>query len=108
MKEIRVGEYRCFVGVNAKENWKLLEGAKSSDIFFHLADFPSCYVILETEEEVLPDVISECARICLENTKYRNMRGVYVEYTNVENVRKGEDVGEVIYVRERKVKKLKV
>jgi predicted ribosome quality control (RQC) complex YloA/Tae2 family protein len=111
MKEIIVESecsYKCIVGENAKENWKLLENATSTDILFHLADFPSCYVVLETSEDVSSVIIAQCARICLEHTKYRNVKGIYVDYTVVSNTKKGKAVGEVIYKNLRKVKQIRL
>ena len=107
-KEIVVGEYTCLVGANAEENWAILEKGKPGYLFFHLSSFPSCYVILQTEEKVVDDVIKECARICLENTKYKNLRKVYVDCTTISNVRKGEKVGEVEYTSRKKVKQIKL
>jgi len=111
MKEIIVENLRCFIGKNAKENWYILSRAKPMDLFFHLSEFPSCYVILETkvEENFLDEnILAQCARICLENTKYRNMKGIYVDYTFVYNVKKGSAVGEIEYTSLRKIKKIKL
>ena len=107
MKELIVGGYACLVGGNAKDNWKILEESTTTDTFFHLSSFPSCYVILRCE---FPDIslIMECASVCLENTKYKNLREVYVDYTHVRNVKKGDVIGEVEYLSHRKVKKIKV
>lgn len=112
MKEIIVEEgeysYKCIVGGNAKENWRLLEDANSTDIFFHLAEFPSCYVILECTEDVSHVIIAQCARICLEHTKYRNVKGIYVDYTLISNVKKGKAIGEIIYKNLGKVKQIRL
>lgn len=108
MKVIEVENYICLVGQNAKENWSLLTNAKQKHIFFHLSSFPSCYVILQTDEKVNDDIIAQCARICLENTKYKNMCDVYVDYTPVSNTKKGDVVGEVVYKSMRKVSKIKL
>ena len=93
MKEYKVGEYICLVGGSAKENWEILSQSEQKYIFFHLTSFPSCYVILQTEEKVDKSILQECAEICLDNTKQKNMSGVYVDCTPVGNVRKGEKIG---------------
>ncbi len=108
MKEYTIGDYICLVGGSAKENWEILSKAKQKYLFFHLSAFPSCYVILQTEEKVTSDITVRCAEICLENTKKKNMGGVYVDCTPVGNVRKGEKIGEVYYVSNRKVEKIRV
>ena len=107
MKTIQVGDYTCLIGGNAQENWDILTQAKKGYVFFHLSAFPSCYVILQTEEKVDDTVLQECANLCLKNTKYRNLKNVYVDYTLVSNVKKGEKVGEVYYRKERDVVKIK-
>jgi predicted ribosome quality control (RQC) complex YloA/Tae2 family protein len=108
MKEYKVANYTCLVGGNAKENWEILGKAKQKYRFFHLSAFPSCYVILQTEEEVDKDILKECAEICLENTKQKDATGVYVDCTPVKNIRKGDKVGEIYYVSNRKVEKIRV
>lgn len=93
------------VGKNAAENWRLLDGSAPNDLWFHLESFPSPYVFLTgnpTQEE-----IEEAARVCKENTKYKNVPGIQVMYTPVANVIKGEKVGEVIIKSHRKVRKIK-
>jgi predicted ribosome quality control (RQC) complex YloA/Tae2 family protein len=105
MKTVIVGKYNCKIGQNAKENWCILEKSNQSDIFFHLTHYPSCYVILETEDEKIENDIKEnCALLCVENTKYKNIRNISVDYTEVSNVKKGEIVGEIEY--KKKVKKI--
>jgi predicted ribosome quality control (RQC) complex YloA/Tae2 family protein len=107
MKSIQVENYTCLVGGNAKENWDILRQAKKGYTFFHLSSFPSCYVILQTEEDVDQDILERCAQICLENTKYRHLKNVYVDCSKVENVKKGEKVGEIYYKKERDIRKVK-
>lgn len=108
MKEIAIEGYTCLVGGSAKENWEILEKAKQRYLLFHLTSFPSCYVILQAEEEVRRETIVKCAKICLENTKQRNMRGIYVDCTPVGNVRKGEEIGEIYYISSKKVIKMRI
>ena len=56
MKELFINNIKTLIGSNAKENWKLLEDSKPNNLFFHLSSFPSCYVILQTESDILPDL----------------------------------------------------
>jgi len=112
MKQLLIQNYPCFIGENAKENWDILTKAylnkNPNYLFFHLSSFPSCYVILHSEEKVENNVIEECARLCLDHTKFRNMKGIYVDYTFISNTRKGDIVGEVEYISGRKVKKIRM
>jgi predicted ribosome quality control (RQC) complex YloA/Tae2 family protein len=108
MKEINIGNHKCFVGGNSKENWALLDKAKPDDLFFHLSKLPSCYVILQQNGNLDPSILYECAKICLNNTKYKNMKGVYVDCTEIRNVRKSEDIGSIEYKNNKKINKIRV
>jgi hypothetical protein len=47
------------------------------------------------------------AKLCKANTKYKN-QNLYVDYTTCDNVIKGENIGEIVYKRNKKVKKIKL
>jgi len=108
MKEVLIDTYTCLIGKNATENWRILQEAHPNHLFFHLTSFPSCYVILQTEEKVDSAILTRCARVCLENTKLRNAKNIYVDFTPVHNVQKGEQLGEIYYLSSRKVGQIKV
>ena len=110
MKEINLDEYTCYIGTSAKENWEILSSAGDADIFFHLTKFPSCYVILSTDGDtnVSVDVIRKAAMICKENTKFRNIFKVSVDYTPCNNVYTGGKVGEAFFRSNRKVNRIVV
>ena len=110
MKTYKINEeYTCKIGENAKENWKLLGKSNKSNYFLHLSSFPSCYVILEGGElKPTLNIIKEAAKICKNNTKYRNLQNLKVDYCLCSNVRKGKKIGEAVFVSNRKVKQIKV
>jgi predicted ribosome quality control (RQC) complex YloA/Tae2 family protein len=109
MKTVQITEnLQCAIGKNASENWQLLDESKPQHIFFHLASFPSCYVILKCDSAPDGDIIKECARLCKENTKYKNLNDVKVDYTTCNNVKKGDKVGEVYFCSNRKVNQIKI
>jgi predicted ribosome quality control (RQC) complex YloA/Tae2 family protein len=109
MKQTQVGTFICSIGTNSKDNWKMIDLYKHTNYtFFHLTSFPSCYLVLETEEEPDLHTLRSCARLCLDNTKFKNLRGIYVDYTRMTNVSKGRLTGEVKYTSLRKVKKIKI
>ena len=108
MKSIEVHGILCKIGGNAIENWELLEKAKENNLLFHLTSFPSCYVIYESvnEDDISLEIIRECAILCKNNTKYRNLKNIKVDYTTCSNVIKGDKIGEIIYKKNKKVKKI--
>lgn len=97
----------CKLGQTKEENWSLLDSSKFYFYFFHLSAFPSCYVIAEC---LVPsdEIITFCARMCKNHTKYRNLKNIKVDYCKVDNLRKGKNVGEVLYRSNRKVKQVTV
>lgn len=108
MKQIIIDNIDCKIGNNKQENWKLLDESRDSNLFFHLSSFPSCYVILECDQYPNDKIINECASYCKNNTKYKNLKDVKVDYCLCSNVIKGENVGEIFYKSNRKVKQIKV
>jgi predicted ribosome quality control (RQC) complex YloA/Tae2 family protein len=108
MKELTIGNVKCIVGSNAADNWDILDKSKPYNMFFHLSSFPSCYVILKTDDYPLENEIKEAALTCKNNTKYKNLKDIKVDYTFCKNVEKGSVVGEIVYKSNRKVKQIKV
>ena len=97
-------------GENAIENWNLLDESSEDDIFFHLSKFPSCYVIMKTNEKTLchDDMYILGAEFCKSGTKYRNLHKLKVDYCTCNNLIKGDNVGQVIFKSKRKVHTLTV
>jgi predicted ribosome quality control (RQC) complex YloA/Tae2 family protein len=106
MKEFVVENIKIKVGSNAAENWKILDESSENNIFLHLKSFPSCYVIIDCEEYPSIEIINEAAKICKNNTRYKNMKNIKVDYTSCKNVIKGELVGEIFYKSNKKVNNL--
>lgn len=86
------------IGQNAEENDEIISEAKQTDLWFHLANLPSCHVILSCSSEYPPtkQMINYCAKKTKENTKYRNLQKIKVNYTEIKNVYKTDIKGKVI------------
>lgn len=100
--------YNIKIGKNSKQNWQIIEEAKPSDIWFHLAgDRPSCHIILEVPEnlKVVPrQVITHCCVLCKSNTnKFKSEKNVPVNYTKVEHVTFGTKEGQVYITNEKTI-----
>ena len=112
MKVFNIQTYICRIGENAQDNWNLLDQSKDTYIFFHLSSFSSCYAILETDYKILTDVpddiIRKTAELCKNNTKYKNLKDIKVDYTFSSNVKKSDRIGEIIYKSNKKVKCIKI
>tara|TARA_Y100000385_G_C12820799_1_gene520270 strand:- start:322 stop:651 length:330 start_codon:yes stop_codon:yes gene_type:complete len=109
MKTIQIHNINCLVGQNKNDNWKLLDNIKNKEYyFFHLSSFSSAYVFAETDFLTDNKIIKDIAKVCLNNTKYKNLKNIKVDYCRVKNLEKGENIGEVIYISNRKVKQIKI
>tara|TARA_B100001250_G_scaffold374437_1_gene361269 strand:+ start:426 stop:755 length:330 start_codon:yes stop_codon:yes gene_type:complete len=97
-----------YVGQTAAENWLLIDKYKNDNyLWFHLSSFPSCHVFVENIDISNTDII-KIANICKENTKYRAAKNIKVDYTAMNNIKKGGDVGSVIFKSSRKVNTIKI
>jgi len=102
MKEFLYNEETVIkVGSNAKENWTLVD-SKKDYTWLHLNAYPSCHVVIETDDPTQEEIIF-AAQLCKENTKYKNLRNLKVCYTTCGNLKKGKEAGSVIYKSKRKV-----
>ena len=101
MKAIVIDDVSFKVGQNAKENWELLS-LNENYTWFHLKSFPSCHVVIEKKDATQEEIING-ANLCLENTKYRNLKNIKVNYTLLKNIKKADKVGSVHFVSNRKV-----
>ena len=102
---------KCYVGKNKEDNWNLLDYAFKTNmswIFFHLSSFSSPYLILEADYEFTDnETIAEAAEILKRNTKYSNLKNIYIDYTILSNVKKTDTVGEIEYKSLRKVNRIR-
>ncbi len=59
--------YKVYVGRNSKENKKLLEMARSNDIWMHTRGIPSSHVIIRTDKQNLPEsLLKSAAKLCVD------------------------------------------
>lgn len=104
MKEIIIDNNLFKIGENAQDNWNILDTVNSTDIFFHLSSFPSCYVILKCNELPDEDMIKIGSGLCKANTKYKNLKNIKVDYCRCDNIEKGDKIGIVVYKSNKKIK----
>jgi len=86
------------IGQNKKENDQIISEAHMSDLWFHIANLPSCHVIISNCKDHPPTkkMIKYAASLVKANTKYRNYRSIKVNYTRIKNIRKTKKAGKVI------------
>ncbi len=85
-----------YIGKNQLDNDIIITAAKQTDIWFHLANLPSCHVIISCDKKhpVTKKMIKYCAELTKQHTKYRH-RKVKVNYTYIKNIRKTNTPGMV-------------
>jgi predicted ribosome quality control (RQC) complex YloA/Tae2 family protein len=78
------------VGQNADENDRLIKESKQNDLWFHLANFPSCHLVIKNTKKhpVDKEMITYCAELCKTNTKYKNIASVTVHYCDIKQVKR--------------------
>ena len=86
------------IGENREDNDSIISLGKQCDIWFHLANFPSCHVIISTDKKykATKKMIKYCAQLVKENTKYKNYKNLKVNYTELKNIKKTDVKGTVI------------
>lgn len=86
------------LGRNANDNDLIISEAKQSDYWFHLADFPSCHLIISVDDEnpINKQMITYCAQLVKMNTKYKNVPKVSVNYCLIKQVHKTKTKGLVM------------
>ncbi len=91
-------EYEIRVGQNKHENWELLDDADPNDLWFHVANASSAYVVLSVvpTHTVQKPVITYCAELCQAHSKMKHETKCRVMYTQIRNVAKGKHIGEAL------------
>jgi len=107
------------IGINAKNNFDLIDEADKDDIWFHLNNESSCHVIARlknitytTRDDDMPNcydlnfdeldkkekqqIIKQGALLCKQYSRMKSMKNVEIMYTKIENVEKTEVVGSVL------------
>jgi predicted ribosome quality control (RQC) complex YloA/Tae2 family protein len=93
-------EYTILIGKDKVNNWQLIDDAKETDIWFHVANSPSAHILLQTEEtsmrKIPRQVITRCACICKSKSSKKSDKKCEIIYTTIANVKKTTIVGQVV------------
>ena len=108
MKVFEFATVKFYVGQTAKENWELIDKAKSENqdfIWFHLNSFPSPHVIMWSSISILENneikdnpinlYLLYGANLCKEYSKYNNYKDLKIMYTTIKKISKTDTIGEV-------------
>ena len=89
---IEIMGYKVYVGKNNVQNSNLsLKFAKPYDIWFHTQKIHGSHVILRVEnqlDDIPEEVIYECAKLAMKNSKAKNSTNVAVDYCEAKFVKR--------------------
>jgi len=91
-------EYHVLIGQNSYENTELVDTSDQKNIWFHVANTPSCHLVLKTEckiRDVPVQVIKWCAITCKNHSKSKSVQNCEIIYTQIENVETTKIPGQV-------------
>ena len=107
MKTIKIDNYIYKIGNNAKENNTLIDDSNKLDTWFHLESLPSCHGIINCPiDKLSKQTIYLCAINIKKNSKSKKLCNVNVIYTQIENIKKTEELGKVIVIKKCKIVKV--
>lgn len=85
------------IGKNQQDNFKIIDMANPTDLWFHLDDYPSCHVIAKLPEVIskkdLMYIVKRGALLCKQNSNYKSVKDLNIIYTYIKNVKKTDVVG---------------
>lgn len=107
------------IGIDAKNNFEIIDDADKDDIWFHLKNESSCHVIAclknityttlddnmpncydlcfdELEKKPKQQIIKQGALLCKQYSRLKSIKNVEIIYTEIENVEKTNIVGTVL------------
>lgn len=99
MKIIKFNNINYIIGTNSRENWKILEDADEDDIWIHLHQYSSPYVILQTYKKIENADLLYGGFICKQHSKYKNVNNVNMIFSLVKYVKKGKFSGEAVMLK---------
>lgn len=94
-------------GSNAQNNFDIISQSESSDIWFHIADYPSAHVIARlslypnleqidrSDKKLMSLIIKQGAVLCKQISKYNSIKNVSITYAQISNIKLTETLGTV-------------
>jgi predicted ribosome quality control (RQC) complex YloA/Tae2 family protein len=95
MKILEYNNVKLLLGQNAKENHLLIDNADPNDWWFHIDNSPSGHCIVESIN-INNELILQAATFVKDNSKVKNNKKIKIIYTQIKNIKKTKNPGEVI------------
>ena len=83
------------IGQNARDNDLIVSEAEQTDVWFHLADYPSCHLIISVNEDhpIDKQMIIYCSQLVKSRTKYKNIPKLTINYCPIKQVHRTKTKG---------------
>jgi predicted ribosome quality control (RQC) complex YloA/Tae2 family protein len=114
------------IGINAKNNFEIIDEADKNDIWFHLKGTSSCHVVAclknityttldddmpncydlsfdELDKKQKQQIIKQGALLCKQYSRMKSMKNVEIIYTKIEHVEKLDVIGSVLTCQEKTI-----
>jgi predicted ribosome quality control (RQC) complex YloA/Tae2 family protein len=114
------------IGINAKNNFEIIDESHKNDIWFHLKGTSSCHVVAclkntayTTLNDEMPNfydiefdkldkkqkqqIIKQGALLCKQYSRMKSMKNVEIIYTKIEHVEKLDVIGSVLTYQEKTI-----
>jgi predicted ribosome quality control (RQC) complex YloA/Tae2 family protein len=100
MKIISFNEiYTIRIGQNQYENHALLESMEPEHTWFHVSEFPSSHLVINTNYETLSKLmIYKIAVLLKQHTKYKKENNISIDYTLRKNLQLTKTPG-LVYIK---------
>jgi len=99
------------IGKNAKHNWDLLEQSEPQDMWVHINDYPSCYVIIKNYQNIKSEHIEHACKLCYEKSKNKIpnfLKRISFCYLECKYIKKGKSTGEAKLLKKPNLKSFKI
>lgn len=97
---------KIYVGENMYDNNKLYNIVSNKSIFFHLKDFSSSHVYLESENKINDidfEIIDECCKLVKKHSSRNKNKSAMVMYCEKNNINPTNNIGEIEIINNKKV-----
>ena len=102
IRDIDGNEYIFLIGTHQDENQTLIDNSNAADIWFHVANVPSCHVICRIDNIVIKDkkhlrkIIKQGALCCKIHSNFANVKNLEITYCLVGDLTNTDVVATVI------------
>ena len=107
MKIINISENtKIYIGENMYDNHKLYNITQNDSIFFHLKDFSSCHLYLQSDckiNQIEFELLDQCCKLVKKHSCRNKHKSAMVMYCDKTNIKQSKNIGEVEILNDKKV-----